>query len=647
MRFAVFVFLIAFLIAFIVPVSALDDWNYYRQITITNNVTQNLTDYQVSFTLDTANLIAQGKMRSDCGDLRVTLSDGQTLLPYWFDPTTCNTNYTTIWTKVPSIPASGSVTIQVWYGNPQASSVADGEAVFEFFDDFSETSLNTTKWTIVDSSAGTSTVDNGILTIAVVGLNWKTYVIKSNMRIPDLHEVIAKVKWTHTNGDRTYGILDNFSDISNYQLVGYQIGLQRYILRTKISGTIYDTIYSLSNRNPTTFELWKIRYDGTSLSAHRSTDNGTTWTQLASKSTNIFTTNFTAGIFVAVSSPYIDYFYVDYIIAKKSAASEPSVSISSEIPRPDLTIISVDYSPKPAIAKQQVNISAQIINIGGGPSQITNVTLYINENAVDTAQISGLNQNQTTLVTLAWIPNAIGSYVATIVIDPDNKIEEKNKNNNNYNLTIDVIILPDLTVNIATPLVGLTNKEITFDIIVKNVGGFPAYNFNVLVYLDSTKIDEKRITSLDPNRQITFSYSFTPYDVRTYTITAVVDSENSVVESREDNNGANVSIKILGYAVPTPTPPKPEGKSIKEIFEDLTLKTYNLPLEVISLIALLGIAVVGYGFGAFKGTVNLFFLSVLYYIAANALGWSTYIATGLLVVSAILLVIVVAFLKED
>ena len=107
------------------------------------------------------------------------------------------------------------------------------------------------------------------------------------------------------------------------------------------------------------------------------------------------------------------------------------------------------------------------------------------------------------------------------------------------------------------------------------------------------------------------------------------------------------SIKIIGNAVPTPTPPKPEGKSIKEIFEDLTLKTYNLPLEVLGLIVLLGIAVVGYGFGAFKGTVNLFFLSVLYYIAANALGWSTYIATGLLVVSAILLVIVVAFLKED
>jgi len=107
-----------------------------RPITITNNVAQTLTDYQVSFTLDTANLIAQGKMRSDCGDLRVTQSDGQTLLPYWIE-SGCNTNNTKIWTKVPSIPAGGSTTIYIWYGNPQATSVANGSATMFIYEDYS------------------------------------------------------------------------------------------------------------------------------------------------------------------------------------------------------------------------------------------------------------------------------------------------------------------------------------------------------------------------------------------------------------------------------------------------------------------------------------------------------------------------------
>jgi hypothetical protein len=129
---------VAFFFAFIALIgvaSALDGWNYYRQVTITNNVTQALTDYQVNFTLDTAALIAQGKMRSDCGDLRVTLSDGQTLLPYWIEPNTCNTNSTKIWTKVPLIPASGSTTIYVWYGNPQATSQSNASATFYYYDD--------------------------------------------------------------------------------------------------------------------------------------------------------------------------------------------------------------------------------------------------------------------------------------------------------------------------------------------------------------------------------------------------------------------------------------------------------------------------------------------------------------------------------
>jgi len=139
-------------------VSSPQYWSYYRPITITNNVAQDLTDYQVNFTLDTANLIAQGKMRSDCGDLRVTQSDGQTLLPYWIEPNTCNTNTTRIWTKVPSISASSSVTIYVWYGNPQATSQANGSAVFDFFDDFDDGVVDTSKWDV-----GTSTYNNYVL----------------------------------------------------------------------------------------------------------------------------------------------------------------------------------------------------------------------------------------------------------------------------------------------------------------------------------------------------------------------------------------------------------------------------------------------------------------------------------------------------
>jgi phosphodiesterase/alkaline phosphatase D-like protein len=95
---------------------------YRKPITIDNTQNSNtLTDYQVLVTLDTSSTIAAGKMRSDCGDIRFTDSDGVTNLNYWLE-SGCNTVSTKIWVKVPSIPASSMKTIYVYYGNPTATS---------------------------------------------------------------------------------------------------------------------------------------------------------------------------------------------------------------------------------------------------------------------------------------------------------------------------------------------------------------------------------------------------------------------------------------------------------------------------------------------------------------------------------------------
>jgi hypothetical protein len=95
-------------------------WSYRRPVTITNTQANDLTDYQVLVTVDTASLIAAGKMKDDGGDIRFTDSDGVTLLPYWVEgPINANTK---IWVKVPSIPANGTKVIYCYYGNPNAQS---------------------------------------------------------------------------------------------------------------------------------------------------------------------------------------------------------------------------------------------------------------------------------------------------------------------------------------------------------------------------------------------------------------------------------------------------------------------------------------------------------------------------------------------
>lgn len=105
-------------------------WDYRRPITIDNTAnSNNLTNYQVLVTLDTASLISAGKMKTDCGDIRFTDSDETTLIDYWLE-SGCNSANTRIWVEVPSIPASGTKTIYLYYGNPNATSTSSESATF-------------------------------------------------------------------------------------------------------------------------------------------------------------------------------------------------------------------------------------------------------------------------------------------------------------------------------------------------------------------------------------------------------------------------------------------------------------------------------------------------------------------------------------
>ena len=123
----------------------LSGWSYRREINITENSGSALINYQVKIVLTTANF-NYSHASSDGSDIRFTDEDGTTQLSYWiekWDPT----GESIIWVKVPEIPAGGTKTIYLYYGNPSASSASDGDATFVFFDGFDGSGLDTSKWT--------------------------------------------------------------------------------------------------------------------------------------------------------------------------------------------------------------------------------------------------------------------------------------------------------------------------------------------------------------------------------------------------------------------------------------------------------------------------------------------------------------------
>jgi hypothetical protein len=140
-------------------------WGYRQTVDISSSTS--LSDYQVAITLNTSSsdqngLIYNGKMKSDCSDIRITDQNGN-LLPYWIEEgsSPCDNTATKIWTKIPNIHTSGN-TIYVYYGNPQATNTSDGRKVFVFFDDFNASSLDNSKWSSeIRGTGGTLTIADG------------------------------------------------------------------------------------------------------------------------------------------------------------------------------------------------------------------------------------------------------------------------------------------------------------------------------------------------------------------------------------------------------------------------------------------------------------------------------------------------------
>ncbi|MGB9833122.1 MAG: DUF2341 domain-containing protein, partial [Caldisericum exile] len=168
--------------------SPLVGWPYRKPIIVDNSSNANaLTNYQVLITLDTASLISAGKMRSDGGDIRFTDSDGTTLIDYWVE-SGINTANTKIWVKVPSIPASSTKTIYVYYGNPSASSASNIDNTMDtglraFY--YDGTNFNTYEGTCVDTNAPNYNWGTGVVAITgcpndqsdTVSIRWEGWVI--------------------------------------------------------------------------------------------------------------------------------------------------------------------------------------------------------------------------------------------------------------------------------------------------------------------------------------------------------------------------------------------------------------------------------------------------------------------------------------
>lgn len=119
-------------------------WTCRRPVEIVNSSGADLVNYEVNVPLGAG--FDFTKAADDGGDVRITSSDGLTLLDHWIDVWDPVAEVASIWIRLPVLPSAGAV-VQVYYGNDGAASVADGHATFAAYDGFEgRDALNPGEW---------------------------------------------------------------------------------------------------------------------------------------------------------------------------------------------------------------------------------------------------------------------------------------------------------------------------------------------------------------------------------------------------------------------------------------------------------------------------------------------------------------------
>ncbi len=129
------------------------NWSTRRPIKL-DNTSNNDTLYNFQVKM---NIPYYSNMQADFDDIRFTTDDSVSSIPYWLEE--CHpSDYAIVYVMIPTIPALDTTIIFLYYGNPDALSDSDGEAVFEFFDDFNDQDIS--DWMVL---SGNWTAENYFL----------------------------------------------------------------------------------------------------------------------------------------------------------------------------------------------------------------------------------------------------------------------------------------------------------------------------------------------------------------------------------------------------------------------------------------------------------------------------------------------------
>lgn len=288
-------------------------WEDYKEITLQENSGKTLVDFQVLVELSGTNFPLEAK--TDGVDIRFT-DENSKELTYWIEEWDYSSKKAIIWVKVPRIPANSKTKLLMYYNNPSAAEVSNGEATFNFFDDFDGTGIDESKWQINNgrpsvSDSLLSLHGNCVLSEKVEAFGYN-YIFESFSKISDTG-ALPRSLLRSTND---YNILDTNDR--------FEFGSWETIDKMHLV-TVDDGIFHSNTNNekfPTSFEVLGMTRSSEKIETFRQYDPKITVTK------NIPNDQ----LYLQLYSWGGETHYIDWVRVRKYTSPEPTVIIETENP---------------------------------------------------------------------------------------------------------------------------------------------------------------------------------------------------------------------------------------------------------------------------------------------------------------------------
>lgn len=280
---------------------------HLANIKITNTNTWDLVEHQISFSMDTQSLISSSKLNSTCWNINFFDSDENTALNYWIEPWTCNSSNTIFYIKVPQIP-TWDKTIYAKLTNLSDSNNSTPETIFELFDDFNWTEIDTSKWIKTTSS---------YISWSVLYKNADNTMFKSMQTFWTNYEFLAKCKFLNNPWDKNNSV---WIIASNNSL---NFGIEHYSANLYFNLLAQNT-YSM--RTNTNYILWSYSPDWHILSIKRFPDKIIASINWVSKE---YISSNSANVSMYFRNYWQIFWWCDWAYVKKLSNSDPIINVTT------------------------------------------------------------------------------------------------------------------------------------------------------------------------------------------------------------------------------------------------------------------------------------------------------------------------------